>query len=167
MLAQAPGVHEEALEAHGVGRKTQPQKVRVDTGELVPDNAQVLAALGHLDAHEALDGLAVAHGVAEAADAADALGHVHEVLVVALLHELLEAAVHEANLRDGLHHALVLKHKVEVHGLGQHGMLGAEGHDGPGCHSSASYSAAAAGLAAATGLALPCGAWAMGAGMCR
>ena len=59
-LAQAPAVHEQALETECVGRESHPQHVGVDTRKLVPDDAQVLGALGDLDAHELLDGLGVA-----------------------------------------------------------------------------------------------------------
>ena len=84
----------------------------------MPDDAQVLRALGDLDAHEALDRFGIAHGVAERADAADALRNVDELVVVARFDQLLEAAVHEANLRDGFDDLLVLDDQVQVKGLG-------------------------------------------------
>ena len=67
--------------------------------------------------------------MARGADAADALGDVDELVVVAGLHELLQAAVHEPDLRDGFDDLLVLNHQVQVERLGQHGMLRAEGDD--------------------------------------
>ena len=66
----------------------------------------------------------------ERADAADTLGHVDELVVIARLHELLEAAVDEADLRNRLDDGLVLHHEIEVQRLGQHRMLGAERDDG-------------------------------------
>ena len=53
--------------------------MRVNTRELVPYDAQILGALGDLDAHEALNGLGVAHRVTERADAADALSDEDEL----------------------------------------------------------------------------------------
>lgn len=111
-LAQAPAVVEERFESERVGQKAQPQQVRVAAGELLQNHAEVLGAARNLDAHELLGCRRIAVTMAEAADAANALGNVHELVEVALLHELLQAAVHESNLRDGLHHALVLNDKV-------------------------------------------------------
>ena len=106
----------------------------MDTGQLVPDDAQILGALGHLHAHEGLDGLGVAEGVPHGADAADALGNVDELVVVAGLHELLQAAVHEPDLREHVHDGLVLHHQIEVQRLREHRVLGPEGNDGRLAH---------------------------------
>ena len=102
VLAQAPAVVEQRLEAERVGQKPQPQQVRVDARELLEDVAQVLHAAGHLDAQQLLGGAHVAVAVPVAADAAGALGDVDELVEVALLGELLQTAVHVADLRDGL-----------------------------------------------------------------
>lgn len=60
-----------------------------------------------------------------APDAADALGNVDELVVVAGFHELLQAAVHEPDLREHVHDGLVLHHQIEVQRLREHRMLGA------------------------------------------
>ncbi len=59
-------------------------------------------ALGHLHAHERLDGLGIADGMPERADAANAFGDVDELVVIARLDELLEAAMDEADLGNRL-----------------------------------------------------------------
>ena len=88
------------------------------------------SARGNLDAHELLDGFGVAHGMPEGADAADALGHVDELVVVARFDELLKTAVDEADLRDRLDNGFVLHHQIEVQRLGQHRVLRSERDDG-------------------------------------
>ncbi len=60
------------------------------------------ARFGHLHAHKLLDGLGIAEGVSHGADAADALGNVDELVVVAGFHELLQTAVDEADLGDAV-----------------------------------------------------------------
>ena len=106
----------------------------MDSGELVPDDAQHLRAVGDLDAHQGLNGLGIAHGMAERADAADSLDDVDELVVVARLDELLKASVHEADLRDGLDDLLVLDHEVQMERLRQHRVLRAERDDGRFSH---------------------------------
>jgi hypothetical protein len=51
----APDLHKEALEAEGVGQKPQPQMMAVQTVQLGPHHAQVTGAVGHFEAHDALD----------------------------------------------------------------------------------------------------------------
>ena len=67
--------------------------MRVDTRELMPHDAQRLGPVGNLHAHELLNRFSIAHGMAEGADAADALGDIDELVVVARFHELLQAAI--------------------------------------------------------------------------
>ena len=122
-------MHEQAFEAERVGGKAQPQHVRVDTRQLVPNDAQVLGALGNLHAHKLLDRFGIAHGMAERADAADTLGNVDELVVVARFHQLFQAAVHETDLWDGLEDRLVFHHEVKMQRLGKHRVLRAERDD--------------------------------------
>ena len=98
----------------------------MDPGKLMPDNSQVFGALRDLYAHQTFDGLCVAHRMPECADAADSLRDVYELVVVLRLHEPLEAAVDEPDLRHGLDDHFVLDDKVEVKRLGKHRMLRTE-----------------------------------------
>ena len=79
----------------------------MDARELVQDHADELGASRNLDAHQVFDRLGIAERVAEAADAADTLGHVDELVDVARLNQLLEPSVDEADLRNGLDDAFV------------------------------------------------------------
>ena len=72
--------------------------------------------------------------MAKAADAAHALGNVDELVVVALFHELLKAAVHKSNLGNGLDDMLVFNDEIEVHGLGKHRVLRTERDNGTSRH---------------------------------
>ena len=74
----------------------------------MPHDAQRLGPVGNLHAHELLHRFSIAHGMTEGADAADALGNIDELVVVARFHELLKAAMHEADLGHGLDDLLVL-----------------------------------------------------------
>ena len=112
LLAQGPRTIEQRLKAKGVGEQAQPQQVRVDTRQLMQNGADILHAAGHLDVEHALAGAGVAVAVAHGADAADALGNVAKLMHVALFGELLEAAVHKANLRNCLDNAVVLEHQI-------------------------------------------------------
>ena len=103
--------------------------------ELAPEGAQAAdRAIGYDRAEQGFDSLAVAHAVHEGADAADALGDVHIIEVVALFDQHLEAAVDVADLRNGAYHFFVLEDEVEVEGFGEDGMLRAERYDGGAWH---------------------------------
>ena len=68
------------------------------------------------------------------ADAADALGDVAKLMHIALFGELLEPAVHKADLRNCLDDAVVLDHQVQMKRLGQHRVLRAKRNNGAMCH---------------------------------
>jgi len=123
-------VHEQALEAEGVGGQAQPQQVALDAALLAPDQAQELGARGHLDAHQGLDALGIALAVDAAADAANALGHIAHLLEILGLGQALQAAVDEADGGDGVDDGLVLHDQVKVQRLGQDRVLRPEGDDG-------------------------------------
>lgn len=72
--------------------------------------------------------------MAKRADAANALRHVHELRVVALLDELLEPTVHVADTRNRVDDGLVLEDEIEMDGFGQDGMLRPERDDGAFTH---------------------------------
>ena len=101
----------------------------MDAAHLHPDRAQVRGAARDLNAHDVLHALAVAHAVPKAADAAHALGNIDIFFEIFCLHELFQPAVHKADAGYGPDHDLVLQHKVQVDGLGQHRMLRAERYD--------------------------------------
>ena len=129
-LAQAPAVHEQALEAECVGGKSHPQHVGVNTRELMPDNAQIFCSLGYLHAHKPLYRFGITHGVPECADAAYTLRHVDKLVVVACLDKLLKASMDKPDLGYCLDNSFVLDHEIEMQRFGQHRMLGAERDDG-------------------------------------
>ena len=87
-----------------------------------------------IDAEHALAGAGIAAAVAHGADAADALGDVAKLMHVALFGELLEPAVHKADLRNCLDDAVILDHQVQMKRLGQHRVLRAKRNNGAMCH---------------------------------
>ena len=91
----------------------------MDARKLVQNSADILHAAGHLDVEHALAGAGIAAAVAHGADAADALGDVTKLVHVTLFGELLESAVHKADLRNCLDDAVVLDHQVQMKRLGQ------------------------------------------------
>ena len=134
LLAQGPRTIEQRLEAKSIGEQAQPQQVRVNARKLVQNGADVLHAAGHLDVEHALAGAGIAAAVAHGADAADALGDVAKLVHVTLFGELLESAVHKADLRNCLDDAVVLDHQVQMKRLGQHRVLRAKRNNGAMCH---------------------------------
>ena len=68
---------------------------------LHPQGAQEPRPARHVDAHHLLDALTVAQAMSEAADAADAFGHIDILLEVSGLDQLFQPAVHEADIGDG------------------------------------------------------------------
>ena len=126
-LAQFPALHKQALEAQRVGQQAQPQQVAVDAAHLHPDRAQVGGARRDLDVHQLFQALAVAHAVAKAADAADALGNIDIFFIVLGLDEFFQPAVHKPDAGHRLYDDLVLEHEVEVYRLGSTGCCGPNG----------------------------------------
>lgn len=117
-LAQTPAMHEQALETEGVSGEAQPQQVRMHTGQLVQNRAQVLRAPGNFHAHERFDGLGITERVTEAANAANTFCNIDELVDVARLDELLQSAMHEADLRNSLNNVLVFNHEIQMQRLG-------------------------------------------------
>ena len=134
LLAQGPRPIEQRLKTKGIGEQAQPQQMRVDARKLVQNGADILHTAGHLDVEHALAGAGIAATVAHSANAADALGDVAKLMHVALFGELLEPAVHKADLRNCLDDAVVLDHQVQMKRLGQHRVLRAKRNDGAMCH---------------------------------
>ncbi len=64
--------------------------------QLAPDDPQVLGPGRHVQAHEGLDGLAVAHGVQTGTDAAHPLHHLDHLVYVFYLAQLFQSAMHVA-----------------------------------------------------------------------
>ena len=127
-------MHEQALETEGVGGEAQPQQVRMHTGQLVQNHAQVLRTPGNFHAHERFDGLGITERVAEAANAANTFCNIDELVNVARLDEFLQSAMHEADLRNSLNNVLVFNHEVQMQRLGQHRVLRAERNHGRLAH---------------------------------
>ena len=121
-------MHEHALEAESVSRKPKPQQVRMNTGELVPDNTQIFRAFGHLNAHKALHRLRIAKRMPHGANTANALGYIDELVIIARLNKLFQTTVNKADLRNSLNDLLVLHDQVKVKGLGQNRMLRSKGN---------------------------------------
>ena len=134
LLAQGPRTIEQRLEAKGIGEQAQPQQVRVNARKLVQNGTDILHAAGHLDIEHALAGAGIAAAVTHGANAAYALGDVAKLVHVTLFGELLESAVHKADLRNCLDNAVVLEHQVQVKRLGQHRVLRAKRNNGAMCH---------------------------------
>ena len=134
LLAQGPRTIEQCLKAKGVGKQAQPQQMRVNARKLVQNGANILHAAGHLDVKHAFAGAGIAAAVAHGANAADALGDVAKLMHVALFGELLEPAVHKADLWNCLDNAVVLDHQVQMKRLGQHRVLRAKRNNGAMCH---------------------------------
>ena len=84
--------------------------MRVNARKLMQNGADILHAAGHLDVEHAFAGAGVAVAVAHGADAADALGDVAKLVHIVLFGELLESAVHKADLRNCIDDAVVLEH---------------------------------------------------------
>ena len=134
LLAQGPRPIEQRLEAKGIGEQAQPQQVRVNARKLVQNGTDIPHAAGHFDVEHALAGAGIAAAVTHGANTADALGDVAKLVHVTLFSELLESAVHKADLRNCLDNAVVLKHQVQVKRLGQHRVLRAKRNNGAMCH---------------------------------
>ena len=128
-FADAPALVKQAFKAEGVGHQPQPQQVAVKPGGFAPNRPQVFGARRHLDVHDLLYRLAIAHAVLEAADAAGPFRDVDHFFEVPLVDEALEAAVNEAHRRDDPDDLFVVEHQIQMDRLRQHGMLGPEGHD--------------------------------------
>ena len=104
------------------------------TGQLMQNHAQVLRAPGNFHAHERFDGLGITERVTEATNAANAFCNIDELVDVARLDELLQSAMHEADLRNSLNNVLVFNHEIQMQRLGQHRMLRAERNHGRLAH---------------------------------
>ena len=103
-------------------------------GQLMQNHTQVLRAPGNLHSHERFNGLGIAERVAKTANAANALCNIDELVNVARLDELLQSAMHEADLRNSLNNVLVFNHEVQMQRLGQHRVLRAERNHGRLAH---------------------------------
>ena len=97
--------------------------------ELGGDNADILAALRHLELVDALDGHGVGEGVGVRTDSADALDQHDGLYRVALGAELFDAAVVIADEDLGVLYDLALGVELGVYRLLQRGMVGPYGND--------------------------------------
>ena len=115
--------------ADDVAGDAGPEQMGVETLQLGGDDADILAALGHLDAVDGLHGHGIGQGVGVGADAAHAL-HQHQSLDgVALGGQLLDAAVVIAHKDLRVLDDLALGIEFGVDRLLQCGMIGADGNN--------------------------------------
>ena len=126
LLAVAPGVHEQRLEAHLVGGHAQPQQVAVHALEFAEQRAYREGALRGLGLGYLLDVGDIAGGVGMRADAADALYQVEILYIGTVLGGLLHAAVVVAEVHGGAGDLLAVQDEHEVLGLFERGVLGAQ-----------------------------------------
>ena len=127
-LPVVPALHEQGVVAHNVAGDAQPQKVGVNALQLLDDDPDVLAPLGHFHAGDVLNAQRVGQGVGVGTDAAYPL-HQHQGLdKVALLGQPLNAPVVVAHKDLGVGDALAVHGETGVNGLLQSGMVGADGN---------------------------------------
>ena len=103
--------------------RAEPEAVACDALELGEHGADVARARRHLQAHQLLDRLAVAKVVARGRHVVDAIGDEDDLLVVALLAELLDAAVQVADHDVGVNDALAIQPQHDTQHAVRAGML--------------------------------------------
>ena len=108
-LALAEAVPEHRDRAEVQRARAQPHQVAHDPVELEVHDAQVLRALGHLDAHERLDGPAVGHRVEVVGEVVHPLDDGDDLPVALVLRRLLDAGVDVADDRLEVAHDLALE----------------------------------------------------------
>ena len=112
-LALAEGVEDRRDRADLQRVGAEEHQVVEDPVELGEGGAQPDRPLGHLDAHQPLDGHGHAELVAEGAQPVVPVGQHEDLAVVAHLEELLGAAVHVADDRLGAEHPLAVEVEPE------------------------------------------------------
>ena len=95
-LAEAVEEDGEGADVHGVG--AEPDEVRLDAGELVEQDAEVLGALGDLEAEELFYRQSVGDVVGHRAEVVDAVGERRDLGVELGLAGLLDAGVEVADV---------------------------------------------------------------------
>ncbi len=129
-FADAPKLHEQALEAEAVGEEPQPEQMALNPVHLGPDDPQELGPRRGFDRHQLLDPHAVAVRVDHRADPADPLDDLDHLVEIADVGQPLQPAVDVAQVGDGLGDPLIHHRQLQVNGLGQHRVLGPEGDHG-------------------------------------
>jgi|GEM_PF-3111493 len=103
-LAEAVEEDGEGADVHGVG--AEPDEMRLDAGELVEEDAEVLGALGDFEVEELLNSQGVGEVVGHRAEIVDAVGEGSDLGVELGLAGFLDAGVEVADVRserdDGL-----------------------------------------------------------------
>ena len=122
-------MHEHAVVADDVAGHAQPQQVGVQALKLGGNNADILAAFGHLNTVDLLDAHGVGQGVGVGTDAAHALDQDQGLDGVALGGELFDAAVVIAHKDLRVLDEFTLGVELCVDGLLQCGMVGADRND--------------------------------------
>src|SRR5262249_13652849 len=105
----AEGVSERSAENAEVSAEgAEEHEVARDPVELGQDRADIEGPFGRLEVRELLDSLDVGELAVEAAKVVSAVLEADGLAVVEVLGELLGAAVHVANVRDGVLHDLAV-----------------------------------------------------------
>ena len=95
-LAEAVEEDGEGADVHGV--RAEPDEVRLDAGELVEQDAEVLGTLGDFEAEEFFNRQGVGGVVGHRADVVDAIGHGRDLRVELGFAGLLNAGVEIADI---------------------------------------------------------------------
>ena len=96
----------------------------MDTAHLAPDSSEKLSSFRNLGVKNSFNSLAVSHAVFERADAAYSFYNVLIIVKISFFRKIFKASVNESDGGDSLNNFLILKNKVKVNRLRQHGMLG-------------------------------------------
>ena len=106
-LAERVEEHRHRADVHRV--RAEPQAVARDPLQLGEDRPDVARAPGHLERHQLLDGLAVAEVVAGRGDVVHPIGDEDDLHPVALLAQLLDAAMQVADHHVGADHPFTVE----------------------------------------------------------
>ena len=123
-LAERVQQHRHGTDVHGV--RAEPEAVAGDALQLREDRAEVPRPARHLDLHQLLDRLDVAEVVRGGRDVVHAVGEEHDVRPVAVLAQLLDAAMDVADHAVRIDDALAVEaqhdpqHAVRAGVLGPH-----------------------------------------------
>ena len=120
-LAEAVEEDGERADVHGV--RAEPDQVRLDAGELVEQDAEILGAFGNFEAEQLLHREAVGEVVGHRAEIVDAVGEGNDLLVELGLAGLLDAGVQIADV--GSEARRRFRRRSRAQGGARHGSKGA------------------------------------------
>ena len=108
------------------GGGAQPEQMREDAVQLEADHPHHLAPLGDLDAHQLLDRHGVGAVVDQRRQVVHAVGQRHDLVVRAVLAQLLEGGVQVPDMRRDRHHGLSVQLADEPQHAVRGGVLGSD-----------------------------------------